>query len=193
LFPDTYEVSGSQTEADVLQTMTDLMERVGRQEDLIQLAYKQGMTGYQAMIIASIIEREAQTTDDRYKISRVIYNRLAAGMPLEVDATLLYGQEPGSSVDELKAFDFPYNTYMHAGLPPTPIANPGRASIKAALSPAPNPPSGDPICLELPDTDPCDYLFYVLSPTGDGSHVFAATYDQHLRNVAAARAAGVLG
>jgi UPF0755 protein len=176
----------------VLQTMTDLMERVGRQEDLTALAYKQGLTGYQALIIASIVEREAQTDDDRYKIARVIYNRLALGMPLEVDATLFYGQEPGADFDVLKATDTPYNTYMYPGLPPTPIANPGRASIRAALNPAPNPPSGDPICIELPDSDPCDYLFYVLSPANDGSHVFAATYEQHLRNVDAARAAGVL-
>jgi UPF0755 protein len=191
LFPDTYEVAGNQTEADVLQTMTDLMERVGRQENLTELAYKQGLTGYQALIVASIIEREAQTDDDRYKISRVIYNRLALGMPLEIDATLFYGQDPTAEVGDLKLIDFPYNTYMYAGLPPTPIANPGRAAIKAALSPAPNPPSGDPICLELPDDDPCDYLFYVLSPANDGSHSFAATYEQHLRNIELARAAGV--
>jgi UPF0755 protein len=192
LFPDTYEFAGNQTETDVLQTMVDLMERVGRQEDLTALAYKQGLTGYQALIVASIVEREAQTDDDRFKIARVIYNRLALGMPLEVDATLFYGQPPGTEFDVLKATDSPYNTYLYPGLPPTPIANPGRASIRAVLNPSPNPPSGDPICLELPDSDPCDYLFYVLSPANDGSHVFAATYEQHLRNVDAARAAGVL-
>jgi UPF0755 protein len=174
--------------------MADLMERVGRQEDLLLKSFslEPKLTSYQALTLASIVEREAQTDDDRYKIARVILNRLKAGMNLEVDATLFYGQDGSLPFDQLKAIDSPYNTYMYPGLPPTPIANPGRASIKAALNPAPNPPSGDPICIELPDDHPCDYLFYVLSPAGDGSHVFAATYEQHLRNVDAARVAGVL-
>ena len=193
LFPDTYEVAGNETEAQVVQTMVDLMERVSRQEDVVEKSYGRGFTAYQALTIASIIEREAQTSADRYKISRVIYNRLALGMPLELDATLYYGQDSSRPFDELKAIDTPYNTYLHTGLPPTPIANPGRDSIRAAVNPDPNPGSGDPICVNVPVDQQCQYLFYVLSPKGDGSHVFAATYEDHLRNVEAARAAGVLG
>ena len=102
--------------------MVDLMERVGRQEDLTQLvATERAYPPIKRLIIASIVEREAQTDDDRYKIARVIYNRLALGMPLEVDATLFYGQDRRHRLDMLKATDSPYNTYLYPGLPPTPI------------------------------------------------------------------------
>ena len=112
-------------------------------------------------------------------------------MPLEVDATLLYKQNPDLPFLELKAIDSPYNTYLYAGLPPTPIANPGRAAIKAALNPAPNPSAGDPICREITDGSPCMYIYYVLSDK-DGNHKFAATLAQHQANVQAAIIAGVL-
>ena len=92
--------------------------------------------------------------------------------------------------DELKAIDSPYNTYLYAGLPPTPIANPGRASIRAAMNPAANPPADDPICAGIPEGE-CQYLYYVLAGE-DGHHEFAATLAQHDANVAAARAAGLL-
>ena len=113
-------------------------------------------------------------------------------MPLQIDATLLYGQPAGSSPTALAQVDTPYNTYMHTGLPPTPIANPGRASIQAVVNPAPDPSQGDPICVALPDPTDCHYLYYVVADE-DGRHVFAATLDQHNANVQHARDLGLLG
>lgn len=187
LFPDTYQIAGDENELRVIERMVRLMERVGRQEGIEESS----LTPYQVLIIASMIEREAKVDEDRGKIARVIYNRLFLGMPLQIDATLYYGQDPETPFPELRQRDTPYNTYLNAGLPPTPIASPGRASIRAALNPAPNPPPGDPICQELPPGDPCLYLYYVLADT-DGRHAFASTLEQHERNIAAAIAAGVL-
>ena len=191
LFPDTYSVAADVKPAQLLQRMIRLMERVGRQEGLDESAASVGYTPYQVLIIASMIEREARTSADRPKIARVIYNRLALGMPLEIDATLYYGQDPSTDFALLKTIDSPYNTYRYVGLPPTPIANPGRASIRAALAPAANPSSSNEVCTEVPAGDPCLWLYYVLADS-DGSHVFAATLEQHLRNVDAARASGLL-
>ena len=191
LFPDTYLISGDETATQVAQQMLKLMERVGRQVGLDDSLSSVGLTPYQVLTIASIIEREAKVPEDRSTISRVIYNRLALGMPLEIDATLLYKQNADAPFLELKALDTPYNTYRYVGLPPTPIANPGRASIVAALNPAPNPSAGDPLCREIVDGSPCAYLYYVLSDQ-DGHHVFAATLAQHQANVQAAIIAGVL-
>jgi UPF0755 protein len=196
LFPDTYQVSNAESEQQVVERMVALMERVGNQEDIEVRAPQLGRTPYEILIIASIIEREAKIPEDRAKISRVIHNRLYVGMELQVDATVLYGRDvagidPDTPFDQLRQIDTPYNTYLHKGLPPTPIANPGRASIHAALYPAPNPAPGDPICVDLPEPSNCYYFFYVLSDE-DGHHAFAATFEQHAANVAKARAAGLL-
>ena len=191
LFPDTYLVSGDETATQVAQQMLKLMERVGRQEGLDDSLNTVGLTPYQVLTIASIIEREAKVPEDRAKISRVIYNRLAIGMPLEIDATLFYKQNLDLPFLELKAIDSPYNSYLYTGLPPTPISNPGRAAINAALNPAPNPSAGDPICREFTDGSPCLYLYYVLYDK-DGHHKFASTLAQHQANVQAAIIAGVL-
>jgi UPF0755 protein len=191
LFPDTYQVSNGESEGQVVQRMVDLMERVGGQEGLDDSAVTIGYSAYQVLIIASLIEREAAVPEDRAKIARVIYNRLYVGTPLGIDATLFYQQDSTRPFDELKALDTPYNTYLHTGLPPTPIANPGRASIQAALNPAPNPSQGDPICTSLPQDTPCLYMYYVLADN-EGRHAFAATLAQHEENIRKAREAGVL-
>lgn len=191
LFPDTYSVAGDETPSQVLQRMVRLMERVGRQEGLDDAASTVGLDPYSVLIIASMIEREAKTEKDRPLIARVIYNRLAMGMKLEIDATVYYGQDPEAPFLDLKALDTPYNTYLVAGLPPTPIAGPGRASIAAALAPAPNPLPSDPLCASLPEGVPCAYLYYVLSDR-DGNHTFAVTLEQHQANVDRAIAEGVL-
>jgi UPF0755 protein len=170
--------------------MVALMERVGRQEDIVVRGYVLGLTAYQVLTIASMVEREAKVDDDRALIARVIINRLKRGMPLQIDATLYYGQDPGTPFAELKAIDSPYNTYLYPGLPPTPIANPGRASIEAVVNPAPNPPAGGALCVGVPRNE-CEYLYYVLADE-DGRHAFAVTYDQHLANVEKALQAGLL-
>ncbi len=192
LFPDTYQISADETPSHIAQRMVDLMDLVVRQEDVVNKAYPEQLSAYQVLIIASVIEREAKVDEDRPKIARVILNRLALGMPLQIDATLLYGQPPGSSPSALSLIDTPYNTYMHTGLPPTPIANPGRASIQAVVNPAPDPSQGDPICVALPDPTDCHYLFYVVADE-EGRHVFAATAEQHDINVQHARDLGLLG
>jgi UPF0755 protein len=189
LFPDTYQISGDESEGQVVERMVQLMERVGRQEGLDESKDLVGIAPYKTLIIASMIEREAKTDGDRAKIARVIYNRLELGMKLQIDATLYYAAPEGSTFTQAKELDTPYNTYLYKGLTPTPIANPGRASIAAALHPAQDPLQNDPICKGV--AKPCRYLFYVLSDK-DGSHAFAATLAQHEANIEASRAAGLL-
>ena len=191
LFPDTYQVSGDGSESRVVATMSSMMERVARQVDLVAGAKLRGYNPYQILIIASLIEREAKVAADRPKIAQVIYNRLAAKMPLEIDAAVKYGQDPATSWTDMKATDTPYNTYIHKGLPPTPIANPGRASIQAALAPSGVPPKNDEACVGLPTGVKCQYLYYVLA-NAEGGHAFATTYEQHLANVEKAKTAGLL-
>ena len=191
LFPDTYQVSGDDNEERVVGRMADMMLRVAKQKKLSESVRLVGLTPYQTLIVASLIEREAKIPEDRAKIARVIYNRLAKKMKLEIDASVKYNANPALSWTELKSIDTLYNTYIHAGLPPTPIANPGRASIEAALAPASNPSATDEACVGLPSGTKCEYLYYVLADA-TGRHVFATTYDQHLQNIEKARIAGVL-
>ena len=193
LFPDTYQVSNADNEAQVVERMAALMERVAvDQEDLVEGAAALGKTPYEVLIVASMIEKEAKLDEDRPKIARVIYNRLFIQMNLQIDATLYYEGDRETPFPVLRQRNTPYNTYLNPGLPPTPIANPGRASIDAALHPAPNPPSGDPVCQALEDpTQNCFLLFYVLANEA-GGHAFAATLEQHEANIQAAIEAGVL-
>ena len=192
LFPDTYQISGDDSATRVLQRMVSLMDRVGRQEGLDKSKDKVGRSPYEVLVVASMIEREAKVAADRPKIARVIYNRLRRNMELQIDATLRYAQPDDLSIAELSKIDSPYNTYMRKGLPPTPIANPGRAAIQAALNPAPNPSVNDPICRDLKKSQKCEYLYYVIADK-NGGHVFAATLEQHNANVEAARTAGLIG
>ena len=191
LFPDTYQISGDESAASVVDRMLRLMERVGNQEGIADSQIKVGKSPYQVLIIASIIEREAKLEIDRGKISRVIYNRLERGMPLQIDATLYYNAPENASFTELKAIDSPYNSYLYKGLPPTPIASPGRAAIRAALNPAPNPELSDKMCTGMKKSQNCAYLYYVLSDA-NGGHTFAATEQDHAINVEISRAGGFL-
>ncbi len=185
MFPAKYQIAGNDTEAKIVQRLVTQMERVGADLGLDKIPPGDA---YNDLIIASMVEREAKTAADRPKIARVILNRIALGMPLQVDATLFYGQDPNTPFAQLQALDTPWNTYLHVGLPVTPIANPGSASIKAVLSPAPNPES----CPTNTPDEPCALLYYVLADA-DGNHAFATNVRDHEANVAKARAAGLLG
>jgi UPF0755 protein len=193
LFPDTYQVSNADNEAQVVERMISIMERVADQENLEAESAELGMTPYQILTVASMIEKEAKLDEDRPKIARVIYNRLSIGMNLEIDAAVRYGAPPGvTDFSVMRQIPGPYNTYLNPGLPPTPIANPGRASIRAALNPAADPPPGDPVCRVLEDpTQGCIYLFYVLADE-QGGHAFAVTGEQHQQNVDRAAELGLL-
>jgi len=132
------------------------------------------LTRYDVLIIASMVEREAQVGTDRPLVAAVIYNRLAAGMTLGIDATLRYALNDYSqplTASEL-ALDTPYNTRIHRGLPPTPISNPGLASMDAAADPA-----------------RVTYLYYVDKPNTCGQLAFATSYTQFEADVAAYNAA----
>ena len=123
-----------------------------------------GITLHQAVIIASMIESEAANDAERAQIASVIYNRLAAGMPLQIDATVMYalGEHKEYLTEEDLQVDSPYNTYLNTGLPAGPICSPGLASLNAALNPA--------------DTG---YLYYALD-TETGTHNFYTNYNDFL-------------
>jgi UPF0755 protein len=167
LFPKSYEfveedVSARLVARRLLEQFRTEAESLGfeRAEDL-------GVTPYELVVIASMIEEEARVDRDRRLIAGVIYNRLREGMALGIDATLLYDDPTpdGELSSSDLAFDSPYNTRINPGLPPTPIASPGAESLRAALSPA-----------------DVDYLYYVLCGA-DGHHRFALTLAEHNRNV----------
>jgi UPF0755 protein len=172
LFPDTYGIEPDDTAIGVIQAMLDQLEVVLSRYQLSTAPRK--LSPYQVLIVASMIEREAKVDADRPKIAAVIYNRLAAGRRLEVDATVQYAVgHTRLSARDLQSRS-PYNTYVHAGLPPTPIAAPGEAAIRAALQPADG-----------------DWIYYVLA-SKSGKHAFANSYQQFLRLKAQAKAKGLL-
>jgi UPF0755 protein len=141
LFPDTYEVAEDDDATAVLNRMVGQLDTVAGELGIDAKAPPLGLTAYQAIIVASLIEEEARVAEERPMIARVIYNRLAQGIPLGIDATSAY--EAMLAGRDRTDLDFasasPYNTRINAGLPPTPIAAPGRASIEAALNPAEGP------------------------------------------------------
>jgi UPF0755 protein len=166
LFPETYQIPEKATADDVIQRLLD--EFTDRTADLPWGNAKDlGLTPYQVVTVASMIEKEAAVQRDRPLISGVIQNRLADGMALGIDATLLYDDPTPDgelSTSDIET-DGPYNTRIRTGLPPTPIASPYLWSLRAALAPADTP-----------------FYYYVLCGD-DGAHRFAVTYQEHLRNV----------
>jgi UPF0755 protein len=174
LFPETYYIKKDATPESVLQDMLDQLQEVVADYPLD--AAPERLSPYQVLIVASMIEREAKLPADRAKVARVIYNRLHVHKPLQIDATIEYalgGTKARLSDADLHR-DTPYNTYLHLGLPPTPIASPGAASIKAALAPANGP-----------------WLYYVLV-SADGRHQFTASFAEFQKLKAQAKAKGLL-
>lgn len=168
LFPATYEFPQGALPRAVVQKMVGTFD--DRVADKFDQVAKVGRPLGEVVTIASMIEREARVPQDRTKISGVIYNRLAKGMPLQIDATVQYAQGEHKTrllYRDLKV-DSPYNTYKVRGLPPGPICSPGEASLDAALTP-----------------EKSDFLYYVAKP--DGSHLFGRTMAEHQRNIALVR------
>jgi UPF0755 protein len=159
LFPATYELRAGAPARDLvdeqLAAFRDNFSRVD-----LRRARKKNLTAYDVLVIASMVEREAQLARERPLVAAVIYNRLKAGMPLGIDATIRYATNNWTRPlrqSEL-AIDSPYNTRKRNGLPPTPIGNPGLAAIRAAAKPA-----------------NVDYLYYVVKPGTCGEHAFSST------------------
>jgi cell division protein YceG involved in septum cleavage len=179
LFPATYDVdSGVPVVQLVDEQLIAFRQNFGTGE--FRRARALHITPYQLLTVASMIEREAQTNHDRPLIAAVIYNRLRQGIPLGIDATIYYAVELQKGIatytHELTTaqlqIESAYNTRTHKGLPPTPISNPGLASIEAAAHPAHVP-----------------FLYYVAAADGCGEQKFSTTYEQFERNVAAYQAA----
>lgn len=137
LFPDTYEFYVNMQPASAINKFLETFHYSFNEEMQLQME-ESGRDIREIVIIASMIEKEAANDEERELIASVIYNRLSTGMPLGIDATILYvhPEHEGAPTAEMLAEDSPYNTRLHLGLPPTPICNPGLASLKAALQPA---------------------------------------------------------
>ena len=192
LFPDTYRISADETPSHVAQRMLDLMDLVLRQEDVVAKGYAEGLSAYQVLIVASMIEKEAKVDEDRPKIARVILNRLALGMPLQIDATLLYGQPAGSSPTALSlSTRRTTRTCTRACRRPRSPTPAGRRSRRRSIRHRIR-RRATRSASALPNPKDCHYLFYVVADE-DGRHVFAATIEQHNINVQHARDLGLLG
>jgi UPF0755 protein len=175
LSPDSYEVEKGGDRAALIAEMTDRQTRILAD---LWAARAEGLpydTPEKALVMASIVEKETGVAEERKKVASIFVNRLRKGMRLQTDPTVIYGITKGEGVlgrglrqSELRR-ETPYNTYVIDGLPPGPIANPGRLSIEAALNP-----------------DTTDYLYFVAD--GTGGHAFAVTLEEHNENVAKWRA-----
>jgi UPF0755 protein len=168
LFPETYPLPRKADAAKLVAQMVAASKRALTPE-IRQAAAARHLSVRQLMTLASIVEKETARAEERPMVASVYDARLRIGMPLQCDPTVIYaltraGRYNGNLHRDDLAFDSPYNTYRYPGLPPGPIANPGRASIEAAAHPAAG-----------------DFLYFV--SRNDGSHEFARTLDEHNRNV----------
>lgn len=171
LFPDTYTFTTEYTGEDMVNVMLENFDAKVSQQTREQFE-AQGLSIYEAITIASIVEREAAVAEERPIIAAVYLNRIEQGMMLNADPTIQYAVgEPGNwwpapLTNAQLEIDSPYNTYTREGLPPTPISNPGLGSIQAVGQPA-----------------DVDYLYFFALQDGSGEHVFATTYEEHQQNV----------
>jgi UPF0755 protein len=168
LFPETYAMSRRATASELIDRMVSAF-RATLTADVKSRAVSRGLSIRELVTLASIIEKETGKSEERPVVAAVYSNRLRIGMGLQCDPTVIYaleraGRYSGNLTREDLRFDSPYNTYRYSGLPPGPIASPGRASIEAAVSPA-----------------DVTYIYFV--SRNDGSHAFATTLDEHNRNV----------
>jgi UPF0755 protein len=172
LFPDTYLVNPGLSAKDFLRILLENFE--SKVDDSLREGFRQeGLSLYEAVTLASIVEREAVVSDERPIIASVFLNRLRSGMKLESDPTVQYalGLQPNGAwwKSELTAADLavdsPYNTYQNTGLPPSPICNPGMESLRAIAFPAAT-----------------EFYYFRATCDGSGRHVFAKTFEEHLNN-----------
>ena len=168
LFPDTYSLPRTTTAPDLVAAMVARFEQAF-DDDLRRQAAEIGLSVREAVTLASLVERETALAEERAVVSAVYTNRLRIGMALQCDPTVIYALELAGLYDgnlsrENLRYDSPYNTYLYSGLPPGPIAAPGRAALEAAVRPA-----------------DVGYLYFV--SRNDGSHVFASSLREHNRNV----------
>ena len=171
LFPSTYQIVETDSARSVARRLIEEFEEQAGEADLSR-AESLGVTPYEAVTIASMIEAEAALDEERPMIARVIYNRLDQGMTLGIDATVLYalGEHKDILTREDLGIDSPYNTRIVSGLPPTPIGAPGHASLKASVAPAEG-----------------EWLYYVLADC-EGHHAFSVAYEDFLVDKAAYQA-----
>jgi len=171
LFPETYRIPAQAEAEDLVERMLSTLDERFTPE-MRRLAAEGGMTVYEVITLASIVEREAVMAEERPLIADVFLNRLEQDMYLRADPTVQYAKGYDAttgqwwapvSTEDWEAVDSPYSTYLYPGLPPGPICSPGLSAIQAVLEPA--------------DTE---YLFFLAK--GDGSHAFATTYEEHLQN-----------
>ncbi|MEU3407421.1 endolytic transglycosylase MltG [Streptomyces sp. NPDC006670] len=167
LFPATYPVTSKSTPGALLAAMVRTANRQLATKAVAEGARAHGMTPYQTATLASIIEAEADNPADMGKVARVVHNRLARSMPLQMDSTLNYALNRTAVDVKVKdtRIDHPFNTYQRQGLPPTPIDSPGLQAMAAAVAPTPG-----------------DWLFFVTVKPGDTR--FSATYAEHRKHVA---------
>jgi UPF0755 protein len=168
LFPETYTLPRGIPAARLTSMMVERFRAVFT-DDLRQRALQQGLTVRETVTLASLVEKETAQGDERPLVSAVYRNRMKIGMGMQADPTVVYalqkaGRYDGNIRREDLAFDSPYNTYKYPGLPPGPIASPGKASLEAAVAPA-----------------DVKYIYFV--SRNDGTHVFSSTLDEHNRNV----------
>lgn len=169
LFPETYFVPQDYTTTELVELLTQKHKEI--MQELLASSDTE-LSQEQIVILASIVEREANTPESMRTVAGVFLNRIAIGMPLQADASIEYALETplgelpaGQLAAELRELDSPYNTYLNPGLPPTPIGNPGKTALAAVINPIQS-----------------DYFYYITG--NDGEFYYAESYDQHLTNIA---------